>query len=373
MDLSLTEIQNMLRTSARDFLKTACPGKFVRQMAEEEKGYTQELWQQMGENGWMGLMLPEKYGGAGCGFSDLVILLEEMGRVCLPGPFFSSAVLGGLSLLEAGSEEQKAELLPQLAAGKLLFTLAVSETGTDITPAGIQTQATQEGNGFVLKGKKLFIPDAHVCDYFICAARTQNDGKPAEGITLFLVDAHTPGVKIELLKTLAGDKQCEIVLDGVKVPATNILGTLHQGWPVLQRILDKATIARCAEMAGGARQMLDITLNYAKERKAFGHPIGAYQAIQHNFADMVIKADGFALMTYNAAWMVDQNLPLSRETAMTKALANEFFRETSARCVQIHGAIGFTEEHDAPLYYKRAKAWEISLGSTSYQLGKLAV
>jgi alkylation response protein AidB-like acyl-CoA dehydrogenase len=372
MDVSLTEMQKMLRASSRDFLKANCSGKTVREMAKDDRGYTPELWKQMGEMGWTGLIIPEKYGGAGCGLLDLIILLEEMGRVCLPGPFFSTAVLGGLLIMEAGSEAQKDELLPKIAGGKSLFTLALSEASGSISADGIQTTSTQVGDEFLIQGTKLFVTDAHVSDYIICAARTRASEVPEDGITLFILDSHTPGLICNLLKTIAGDKQCEVILEGVRVPTLNILGEIHGGWPVLEKILDKATVARCAEMTGGARQILEMTLDYAKQRKAFGRPIGSFQSIQHCCANMIVKIDGMSLMVYNAAWRLDAGLPATREIAMTKVLANEAFREITAQCIQIHGAIGFTEDHDAHLYYKRAKAWEISLGSTNYHLDRIS-
>ena len=372
MDFTLTELQEMLRTSARDFLKTNCPKKLVREMAKDEKGYTTELWRQMGEMGWMGLIIPEEYGGAGGSFLDLVVLLEEMGRACLPGPFFSTVVLGGLTILEAGNTEQKKELLPKLAEGRLLLTLAITEESAKYTADGIQIRAKQSGNEFVIQGTKLFVPDAHVSDYIICAARTKETGIPEDGITLFMVDTQNPGVICNMLNTIAGDKQCEVIFDNVKVSTRNILGNIHEGWNVLNKVLEKATVAQCAEMAGGAKQILEITVDYAKQRKAFGHPIGSFQAIQHYCANMLVEADGSSLMVNNAAWRLSEGLPATQEVSMTKILTNEFFRHIAALCLQIHGAIGFTEDHDVPLYFKRAKAWEISLGNTSYHLNKLA-
>jgi 3-oxocholest-4-en-26-oyl-CoA dehydrogenase beta subunit len=371
MDFSYSEIQKMLLSSARDFLKANCPGKYVRRMAEDQKGYTSDLWDQMADMGWMGLIVPEKYGGAGCGLLDLAILLEEMGRVCLPGPFFSTVVLGGFSTLEAGSEDQKSQVLSKLAQGKLLLTLALTEASALDSVVGIKTQAYQKGKEFIINGNKLFVPDAYGSDYFICVAKTKESRIPDDGITLFLVDSNSPGLNYTQLKTIAGDKQYEINLAEVKVPEQNILGKLHEGTLVLQKILEKATVARCAEMAGGARQILELSLNYAKERKTFGHPIGSYQTLQHYFANMLVKSDGIALMVYNTAWRLDEGLPAAREVAMTKALANEFFREIAALCIQIHGAIGFTEDYDAQLYFKRAKAWEISLGSTDFHLDRV--
>jgi alkylation response protein AidB-like acyl-CoA dehydrogenase len=372
MDFSLTEGQEMLRETARDFLATACPKSLVREMVEDEKGHPVELWQRMGELGWMGVFIPEEYGGAGLSFVDFVVLLEEMGRACLPGPFFSTVVLGGLTVLEAGSEEQKRELLPELAQGRLLLTLALTEASTTYAAEGIQAKAMQTDEGFLLQGTKLFVPNAHISDYLICAARTKETDTPEDGITLFLVDRESSGVSCTLLKTIAGDKQCEVIFDDVEVPGRNVLGSLNEGWPVLDRVLEKAVVAQCAEMVGGARQVLEMTVEYAKERTAFGHPIGSFQAIQHYCADMLVDVDGCSLLTYSAAWRLGEGLPAAQEVAMAKALISEKFKRIAALGIQIHGAIGFTEEHDLALYFKRAKAWELSLGDSSLHLDRIA-
>jgi alkylation response protein AidB-like acyl-CoA dehydrogenase len=372
MDFSLTEEQEMLRKSARNFLATECPKSLVREMAKDEKGYPSQLWQKIGEMGWMGLNIPEEYGGSGASFFDLVVLLEEMGRACLPGPFFSTSVLGGLTILEAGNEEQKKGILPKLAEGRLLLTLALTEPSAIYTADEIQTKATQKGKGFFVRGTKLFVPDAHISDYLICAARTKESRIPEDGITLFLVDPHSLGVSCTLLKTIAGDKQCEVVFDNVNVPSRNILGNLNEGWPVLHKILEKAIVAQCAEMVGGAKQVLEMTVEYAKQRMAFGHHIGSFQAIQHYCADMLVDVDGCSLMVYNAAWRLSEGLPAAQEAAMAKAFINEGFKRIAASGIQIHGAIGVTEDHDLPLYFKRAKAWEINLGDTNFHLDKIA-
>jgi alkylation response protein AidB-like acyl-CoA dehydrogenase len=372
MDFSLTEGQEMLREAARDFLATACPKSLVREMAEDEEGHPLELWQKMGEMGWMGIVIPEEYGGAGAGFLDLVVLLEEMGRACLPGAFFSTVVLGGLTILEAGSEAQRKEILPKLTEGKLLLTLALTEPSATYAAEGIQTKATRIDKGFLIQGTKLFVPDAHISDYLICAARTEETGISEYGITLFLVDPKSPGVSYTLLKTIAGDKQCEVVFDNANVPRRSVLGNLNEGWPVLEKVLEKATVAQCAEMVGGARQVLEMTVEYAKERMAFGHPIGSFQAIQHYCANMLVDVEGCSLVMYNAAWRLGQGLPAAQEVAMAKSVINERFKRIAALGIQIHGAIGFTEEHDLHLYFKRAKAWEINLGDTSFHLDRIA-
>ncbi len=372
MDFSLTEEQEMLRKTTRDFLATECPKKLVREMAEDEIGHPLELWQKMSEVGWLGLIIPEHYGGSGASFFELVVLLEEMGRACLPGPFFSTVVLGGLTLLESGSNEQKEELLPELAQGKLLLTLALTEPDVKYSADGIQTKAIQENEDFVIQGTKLFVPDAHVSNYLICAARTKETGIHEEGITLFLLDSKSPGINCTLLNTMVGDKQCEVTFDNVKVPGRNILGKLDEGWPILEKVLEKATVARCAEMIGGAKQVLEMTVDYAKQRVAFGRPIGSFQGIQFYCANMLTDVDACSFITYEAAWRLTEGLPATQEVAMAKAWASEKFREIATLSHRIHGAIGFCEDHDLPLYFKRAKAWETSFGDANFHLDRIA-
>jgi alkylation response protein AidB-like acyl-CoA dehydrogenase len=372
MDYSLTEEQEMLRKMARDFLSTECPKSLVREMAEDETGHPLELWGKMSEIGWLGLVIPEQYGGGGGSFFDLVVLLEEMGRACVPGPFFSTAVLGGLTLLEAGSDEQKQELLPKLAQGKLLLTLALTEASAKYTADGIQTKAIQKDGDFFIQGTKLFVPDAHVSNYLICVARTKETKMPEKGVTVFLLDSKSPGISCTLLKTISGDKQCEVSFDNVKVSKKNILGQLNEGWPVLEKVLEKATVARCAEMVGAARQVLEMTVDYAKQRLAFGHPIGSFQGIQFYCANMLSDADASAFITYQAACRLSEGLPASQEVAMAKAWVSEKLVKATTLAHQIHGAIGFCEDHDLPLYFKRAKTWEASFGGAKVHLDKIA-
>jgi alkylation response protein AidB-like acyl-CoA dehydrogenase len=248
----------------------------------------------------------------------------------------------------------------------------LTEPSATYAAEGIQVKATPTDEGFLIQGTKLFVPDGHISDYLICAARTKDTETPEEGITLFLVDPKSPGVSCTLLKTIAGDKQCQVIFDQVRVPGESVLGKLHEGWPILDRVLGKAVVAQCAEMVGGARQVLEMTVAYAKERTAFGHPIGSFQAIQHYCADMLVDVDGCSLLTYNAAWRLEEGLPAAQEVAIAKSLLNKKFRRIAALGIQIHGAIGFTEEHDLPLYFKRAKAWENSLGNTAFHLDKIA-
>ena len=367
MDLGFSEEQEMLRKTARDFLETECPTSLVKEMAEDEQGYTSELWSKMAELGWMGLALPEEYDGMGMSFLDLAVLLEEMGRACLPGPFFSTVVLGGLTILEAGNEEQKKELLPKITAGETILTMALTEPSASYDPASITVKAVPDKDDYVISGTKLFVENANIADYLICVTRTKNGaGKGEDGITLFLVDGKSPGISTTLLKTIAGDKQCEVTFDNVRVPQKNMLGERDKGWPVVAKILQKATVAKCAEMIGGAQASLDMSVAYAKERIQFGRPIGSFQAIQHHCANMVTDVDGSRFLTYQAAWMVSEGLPAVMEVSMAKAWVNEAYRRVTQLGHQIHGGIGFCMDHDMPLYFKRAKAAEPTFGSADW-------
>ncbi|MEW6034570.1 MAG: acyl-CoA dehydrogenase family protein [Chloroflexota bacterium] len=362
MNLALSEEQEMLRKMARDFLANECPKKLVREMEGDEKGYSPELWKKMAELGWMGLVLPEEYGGGAGTFLDLAILLEEMGRACLPGPFFSTVVLGALTLVDAGSEEQKRKLLPQVAAGKAILTLALTEPSATWNAGGVTLKAVHEGDHYLLSGTKLFVPDAHVADRLIVVARTGGGKKPEEGITLFLVDARSPGIRFEVLKTIASDKQCEVAFDKVKVAAEDVVGKVGQGWEVVEKVLRRAAVAKCAEMVGGAQQVLEMTVQYAKDRVQFERPIGSFQAIQHHCANMVTDVDGARLIAYEAAWLVSEGLPCAKEVAMAKAWVSDAYRRVVVLGHQVHGGVGFTKDHDMELYYRRAKAGELAYG-----------
>ncbi len=362
MDFALTEEQEMLRKMGRDFLTSRCPKKLVRDMEKDDKGYTPDLWQEMAGLGWTGLAFPEKYGGGGGSFLDLAILLEEMGRACLPGPFFSTVVLGGLTLLAAGSEAQKAQFVPQIASGKLLVALAIAEPLGTYDPAGISTAASLDNNKFTLNGAKLFVQDAQVADWIIVAARSKKTTNKKEGISLFLVRAGSPGLQVTPLKTIAGDKQAELVLNNVTVGPDNLLGEEGKGWIYLEKILQYAAVGKAAEMVGGAQQVLEMTTSYAKERVQFDRPIGSFEAIQHYCANMAIDIDGSRFIAYQAAWALSEGLSCAREVSIAKAFVSDAYRRVMVLAHQIHGAIGFTEDHDLPLYYRRAKAAELAFG-----------
>jgi len=363
MNFDLSEDQNIIKEAAHKFLSKECPSEFVRQMAEDEKGFTPQLWKGMAELGWMSLLAPEEYDGYGGTFLDLTVLLSEMGYFCLPGPFFSTVVLGGLTVQEAGNEAQKQAILPGLAAGDRILTLAWTEADADFLPESIRLTAELQDDHYVLSGTKLFVPDANSADTIICAART---GQAPTDVSLFLVEAKSPGLTVNLLTTMAGDKQCEVIFDRVSVPKDNLLGGLNQGWPVLEKVLLLAAVAKCAEMMGGADRVMELVIPWTKERVQFGRPIGAFQAVQHHCANMAAYRDTLKYMTYEAAWRIGAGLPYQQEAAMCKAWVSDSYRKLTALAHQVLGGIGFMEENDMQLYFKRAKAAEQFFGDADF-------
>jgi alkylation response protein AidB-like acyl-CoA dehydrogenase len=369
MDFGFSDEQEMLRQTARAFLEENCPSAFVRQMMEDDKGYAPELWKQMADLGWLGLAFPEEYGGQGLGFVDLTVILEEMGAALLPSPFLSTVLLAGQTILLGGSEEQKHTYLPKIADGSLIATLAMTEPSGRFDAEGIAAvKATPEDDGFRISGTKLFVPDAHIADLMVVATRTKEAGDKSFGISLFLVDSNSSGISTTLLKTMDQTrKQCEVVFDNVHVGREHLIGMVDMGWPILQKVLNIATVALCAEMVGGAQRVLDLSVAYAKERVQFGRPIGSFQAVKHKCAEMMLQVESAKSAAYYAAWAVDEDVPEAPlAVSMAKAYCSDAYRNTAGEGIQVHGGIGFTWEHDMHLYFKRAKYAEFTFGDATY-------
>ncbi|OPY08026.1 MAG: Acryloyl-CoA reductase (NADH) [Syntrophaceae bacterium PtaB.Bin038] len=370
MDFTYTDDQKMLKEAARRFLAAACPNvEWYLEMDKDEKGFTPELWKGMAELGWMGILFPEEYGGIGGGMLDMVTLMEEMGYAALPGPYFSTVILGGCTILEAGSEAQKQEFLPKISEGALRMTLALSEpAAAQFNPSLITVRAQAEGDGWVIDGTKLFVPDANVSDWMIVAARTAGKDLDKDGISLFLVETKTPGVGITLLKTVAGDKQCEVVFKEVRVPKGALLGEAGKGFAVIEKTLQIAAVAKCAEMLGGSNRVMELAVAYAKERVQFGKPIGTFQAVQHLCANMKMATEQSIYITYKAAWMIDRGMPEARKfAAVAKTWVSEAYKKVALIGHQIFGGTGYIVEHAMPIYSRRAKAGEYAFGSPNYQ------
>ncbi len=359
MDMSLSEQQKMLKQAARDFLEKESPTTFVRQMEEDPLGYSPEVWRKTARLGWQALALPEAYGGADGGLLDLGLVFEEVGRALYPSPLFTTIALGALPVLDAGTETQRKAILPKVASGDLIMTLALTETTNSWEPSGVNLTAKKTGDGFALNGTKLFIENAHVADRMLVVARTSTK---ADGVTVFIVDGKTSGISMTPLKTIGSDRQFEVTFKDVRVKAADVLGKVDGGWPVIDHAIARAGALQAAEMAGGARKILEMATEYAKSRVQFGRPIGSFQVLQHMLADMVINVDAAQLLAYEALWTLDEKVLAERICAAAKAWASDAYRDATTVSNQIHGGIAYIKEFDHQLWLRRAKALELKLG-----------
>jgi len=374
MNFGFNEEQELLRSTARKFFDNECTSETVRKLMEGPEGMTPDLWKKLAEQGWLGLIVPDEHGGMGLGIVDLVVLMEEMGRAVVPGPFFSTVLLGGLAILEAGTDAQKKAWLARLASGEARAALAWMEPSADLGARGITLQATGKGGGHTLNGTKLFVQDAHTADVIVVAARTTTGKTSEEGISLFLVPKGSAGLTVTLLPTMDQTRKlCEVVFKDVAVGPEALMGQAGSGWVPLARIIDKATVGLCAEMCGGAQKVLDMTVEYAKIRQAFGRPIGSYQGVKHKAADMLVDVENSKSITYYAAWAMDEGVaegPLA--VSMAKAYVSDAYRRVAGAGIQLHGGIGFTWEHDLHLYFKRAKGSEFTFGDATWHRERVA-
>ena len=363
MDLRFTEEQEMLRKAVKDFLSTECPKEKVRELVKSEIGYSPDIWHEIANLGWLGLTIPEKYGGNEMSFLHLALLIEEMGRNIYPSPFLPT-VMSTLPIIEEGTEEQRENILPRIAIGDLIVTMAIWEESGTFDTAEINTTAALLGNEYWINGIKLFVEMGHVADYFIVVAKAQEEAVPEKQITLFVVDAKSPGITCEVIPTIAKDKLCQVQFSDVKVPIENVLGKPNSGWPIIRNIMRRGAIAKCAESLGGMQSCVDMTVDYSKERVQYGRPIGAFQALQHIMADMWTTLQTGRYLTYKAAWMESEGIDCTKEASMAKSYVNEAYKFVSKWGVRLHGAIGTSLDHDISLYYRIAKAADTAFGST---------
>ena len=373
MDFSFTEEQDMLRISARDFLAKECSKNRVRELDRDERGYDPQMWHRMAELGWMGLILPEEYGGTAASFMDLVILMEEMGRNILPGPFFSTVALCALPLLEYGSGDQKARFLPQIASGQAVWAFALAESSGKCEASEVGLRAVLREEGYVLEGRKLFVTNANVADYVLVVGRIRDGERPEDGVTLFIVDARESNVKVEAIPTIGGERQFKVSFDGAIVPEHNILGEVGKGWVIVDFVLQRAAVLKCAEISGACQAVLDMTGSYARERIQFDRPIGSFQAIQHKLADMLIDVEAVQYLLYQAAWGISAGLPSPWHISAAKAKADEAYQRICIEAIAAHGAIAYTMDHDIGLYYRRVKAAQFAAGDTDLHREVIAV
>lgn len=365
MDVLPSEEEQMVKNLAREFLEAECPPSLARAMEKDEHGYSPELWNKLAELGWLGMAIPEAYGGQGLPLTYLGIVLEELGRAIAPVPVHSTLV-PALTIASDGTEAQRQEILPRVSRGDLIMTWAFQEKDPRLLPEAVKTQAVADGDQFVITGTKSFVDNFNVAEKCLVACRTAPESADSAGISLFLVDTNRPGISQTPLTTLAKDKQSKVEFNQVRVPEANLIGELHQGWPVAQAMLDRATALLCAQMVGAARKDSEMAIEYAKNRVAFGRPIGAFQSVQHICADMIIWIDGAQLLTYEALWKMDQGLPAGVEVSQAKAFCNDKCQAAVRYSQVLHGGMGFMMEFDLHLWYRRVSAWTMRLG-TSYE------
>ena len=366
MNFAFTEEQEELRKTVRAFLDAKSAETDVRALMETTDGYDAAVWSQMGEQmGLQGLAIPEQYGGSGYSFVELGIVLEEMGRSLLCAPYYSTVVLAANTLLLSGDEAAKKAYLPGIAAGTTIATLAYTEPSGKWDESGITATASGSGSDFKITGTKSFVLDGHTAGLIIVAAKT------GKGTSLFAVEGNAAGLTRTALSTMDQTrKQAKLEL---KDTPGKLIGTEGQGWSVLHKVLDLAAVGLAAEQVGGAQKVLDMAVEYAKVRVQFGRPIGSFQAIKHKCADMLLEVESAKSAAYYGMWCAaEMNEELPSVASLAKAYCSEAYFHATAENIQIHGGIGFTWEHPAHLYFKRAKSSELLFGDPTYHREQLA-
>jgi len=370
-DLALTSAQQLLQRSAREFVERECPLAEVRRISEEEGGFSRELWEKMAGLGWLGVVIPTEHGGAGGSLTDAAALYEELGRGLLPGPYHSSAVLGA-TLLQGGTVEQKERLLPGIARGERIVSLALTEPDYGWGPEHVQMTARASGGGYVLAGTKRFVPDAGAADTLIVAART-NAGEAEEGVTLFLVERDAPGVSLRPMRGFAGEPLFEVAFEGAEVARENVVGEVDGGWGALEPSLDIATALLCAYMAGATRRVYEMTLDYARRRVQFGQAIARFQRVQDHLVDMLNHADAARWTAYEAVWKLETARPDAREAvSVAKAVASEGFYQSCESAHHLHAGVGSDKAYGLYLYTQRSRALYHSLGDPAHHRRRIA-
>ena len=374
MEFSFSEDQNELRRTARRFLEVASSEERVRSAMETERGYDPATWAQLSEElAWTALTIPEEYGGLGMSYLDLHPLMEEMGRALLCAPFLSTIGLGANVLMLGGSEAQKERHLPGIAAGETRAALAFGEKNNRMDAVGVEATYARNGSGYVLRGNKSYVLDGHTADLLIVAARSERSAGD-EGVSLFLVPGNAEGVKRAWLPSMDQTRRlASVALRDVIVPDDSLLGEEGRGWGLCEKTLDRARIALAAEQVGAAEMCLEMSVEYAKVRTQFGRPIGSFQSIKHKCADMLMMVESARSAAFYASALAAQDGDgLEDAASSAKAYCSDAFFHCAAETIQIHGGIGFTWEHPAHLYFKRAKATENLFGDPAFHRERVA-
>ena len=360
MDLALTEEQQMIVDMTQGILEEHSTIEVVRQMEDDPRGYPDELWKQLAESGLAGMLIPESFGGGGQGLLEAALVYEQLGTFLSPVPHFVSSVMAARLLLEVGSTEQQEAWLSKIAAGDAVLTIAWLEPDRGYGEKGVNLSAVADGDDFVLSGVKRHVYFGSAADALIVLARTD------AGVDLFLVDPAASGLQMEQQLSQSGDAQYRLELDAVRVPEAARLGAPGSGWESFNRVMHEGIILLAAQAIGGAQKVLDITVEYSKERVQFDKPLGAFQALAHYMSDSATHIDGGRVLVYEAAWNAAQGRSISRFAPMAKLFACETYREVTRICAQIWGGVAFTIEYDCQLYFRRAKQLQLSWWDTPY-------
>jgi len=374
MSLLLNEDQHMLKEAALGFCRENAPLTVLRRLRDDKDplGYDQDIWRQIVDLGWTGMTIPEAYGGFEFGYSGLGIVLEASGRSLLNSPLISTVLLSATALNVGGSEEQKQKILPAIVAGEAIVALALDEKPHH-APTQVETSATQDSEGFLLNGRKVMVLDGHIANWLIVSARTSGGASDKNGISLFLVDANAAGVTIDRRHMVDGRNTAAVTLKNVRVDADGVVGSVDQGYPVLEQVLDVACIGLAAEMLGSMQEVFERVIEYLKQREQFGVPIGAFQALQHRAADMYCEIElcrSTVLAALNALDNDKDQVPLL--ASLAKAKCSEVFFTVSNEGVQMFGGIGMTDEFDIGFFLKRARVAQYLFGDQLYHRNRFA-
>jgi alkylation response protein AidB-like acyl-CoA dehydrogenase len=372
MDLGLTEAQEILKTTAASFVQQEYPKETLLELEMTPTGITPELFRQAAALGWLGILVPEQYGGAGRSLTDTAVLFEELGRGPVPGPYFSSSVAGVLTVLHGGTEAQKQTLLSQVARGESVLSLAVTEPNYGWSPETVQMPVSQQHGQYVLNGVKLFVYDAQAATHFICAVRSGQANGAGSGITLLLVDAKTPGVTVRTLSGWMGQVD-EVRLHNVRVSTDAVLGGVEgQGWAVLEAAALQAIPILCAYQVGACQAVFDMAVAYSRTRVQFGQPIGRFQRVQDHIVGMVNQLDAARWTTYEALWKLDSGRPAAASVHLAKAVTSEAYLKVCDGGHEVHAGVGVIREYGLTLHTQRSRALYHLLGDARYHRRRLA-
>ena len=365
IDLSLDQEQQLLQQSAGELFARRCPPEVVRELEDSELGYSPELWREMADLHWLGITIPEEHGGTGGSFLDLFAVCEEMGRHLVPSPLIDTVGVAAAVLLAVGSHAQRREHLPEIAAGREIVSVAVVEPDGGFGPDAVTAPAARRGEGWLLNGTKLLVSFAAAADALLVAARSDGD-RGAEGITLFLVDPHAPGVEVVALPNIAGGSLAAVEMVDVELGPEHVVGEVGAGWAPLATAMTSAAVLQTATIVGAARVVLDMTNQYAKDREQFGSPIGRYQAVQYMVTDVLIDLHRADLLARQAAFRISKGRPAAREAAIAVAFGKRAAAHLHRQAHEVHAGVAFMVEHDLTLYSRRSKFWEYHLGDARY-------